>query len=108
VQLKGWREALRLLAAIHLALFVAHVFFGPETLFLESEGTDEKQRPPPARKWWHQYVVFRIYDRTPLQMIEFIRPFLMGTHLVVLLPSVAYSLVFAYTNIFVVRVSFSV
>lgn len=103
VQLKSWRAALRLLAAIHLTLFGAHLIFGPETLFVEDEGSDEKQKTAPRTKWWHQYLMFRIYDPTPFQLIEFIRPFLMIAHPVVVLPSVAYAFVFSYTNIMMVR-----
>ncbi|KAF8509789.1 MFS multidrug transporter [Gautieria morchelliformis] len=103
VQFKGWRAAFYLLAAVQLAIFVAHVFLGPETLFLGRGETDEEVEPslPQKRKRWHQYVHFSIYDRTPLQTIEFIRPFFMFARPVVLLPAMAYAFVFAYAHVFV-------
>lgn len=100
-ELKGWRAALRLLAAIHLALFMAHVALGPETLFLDRG--DNSKVFPPARKRWRQYAHFCIYDHTPLKAIEFVRPFLMFSRPVVLLPALAYALVFVYTIVLVVR-----
>lgn len=106
VQLKGWRAAFYLLAAIHLALFVAHIFLGPETLFLDRDEKDEEVKASRSKGRWRQYVHFGILNRTPLQTIEFIRPFLLFIRPVVLLPSIAYAFVFAYTNVLVVRYSF--
>jgi hypothetical protein len=104
VQFKGWRAAFHLLAAVQLAIFVAHVFLGPETLFLGRGGIDQEEESSLSqkRKRWHKYVHFSIYDRTPLQTIEFIRPFFMFARPVVLLPAMAYAFVFAYAHVFVV------
>ena len=106
VQLKGWRTAFQLIAAIHLALFVAHIFWGPETLFLEHDQNDEAVRPSSSKKRWRQYVQFGIFDPTPLKTVEFIQPFLMFARPVVLLPAIAYAFVFAYTNVLVVSGSY--
>ncbi|KAJ7118802.1 MFS multidrug transporter [Mycena epipterygia] len=101
VQDKGWRTAFYLLAAIQLALFFAHLFFAPETLYMNrrspGEGYDEKEAA--KRTGWRQYFTFQIFDRRPISVKEICRPLLMVFRPVVLLPALAYSITFSYTNV---------
>ncbi|KAF8589747.1 MFS multidrug transporter [Ramaria rubella] len=101
VQEKGWRAAFVLIAALQLALFVAHIFLGPETLFLNRGKQDERQISPNSRFQCRQYVHFPIYDNTPIRKMEFVHPFLMAMRPVVMLSAAAYAIVFAYTNVLV-------
>ena len=103
VQLKGWRTAFQLMAAINLAIFVAHIFLGPETLFPDRDKKEEEVKLSPSKGRWRQYIHFGILDHSPLRLIEFIHPFFMVVRPVILLPAVAYGMVFAYTNALVVR-----
>lgn len=84
VQLKGWRAAFRLLAAIHLALFGAHIVLESETLERRISN-DDPEVSRPRNNWCH----FRVYDHVG-------RP-------AVLLPALAYAVVFSYTTVLVVR-----
>ncbi|KAJ7754339.1 MFS general substrate transporter [Mycena maculata] len=101
VQFKGWRSAFYLLAAIHLALFFTHLFFGPETLYLNrlapGKGFDEKEVA--ARTGWRRYFSFHVYDNRRITFAEICRPLIMVWRPVVVLPALAYAITFAYTNV---------
>ncbi|KAJ7661697.1 major facilitator superfamily domain-containing protein [Mycena rosella] len=101
VQDKGWRSAFYLLAAIHLALFFAHLFFGPETLYLNrrSPGEGYGEKDVAVHTGWHHYVSFQVFDRRPISVQEIFRPLAMVFRPVVLLPALAYSITFCYTNV---------
>ncbi|KAF8591658.1 MFS multidrug transporter [Ramaria rubella] len=100
VQDKGWRAAFVLLAALHFGIFVAHLFLGPETLFIDRGNDTANVKPSRVRDHWY-HVNFPIYDRTPIRKMEFIHPFLMAVRPVVMLAAMAYAVVFTYTNILV-------
>ncbi|KAF8589740.1 MFS multidrug transporter [Ramaria rubella] len=107
VQEKGWRAAFILTSALQLALFVAHIFLGPETLFLSHDEADEKEVEketengvlPGSKFEWRRYVHFVIYDHSPIRMMEFLNPCLMAGRAVILLPAAAYGFVYAYTSV---------
>ncbi|KAJ7439457.1 MFS multidrug transporter [Mycena latifolia] len=100
VQFKGWRSAFYLLAAIHLALFFAHLFFGPETLYLNRRGPGQGyEKEVATRAGWLEYFTFHVYDRRPITLREICRPLIMIWRPVVLLPTLAYAITFAYTNV---------
>lgn len=107
MQLKGWRSSFWLLAAIHLTIFFAHLLFGLETLY--------PNRSPPGKEYdqneevtertsLRQFLGIRIYNRRQIHRREFCRPLGMVVRPVVLLPALAYSITFAYTNVLMVRV----
>lgn len=107
IQVKGWRTSFYLLAAIHLALFFAHLFFGPETLY--------PSRAPPGkvsniedertRTGWRGLVAFRVYDRRWIPVSEILRPLIMAVRPVVVLPALAYALTFGHTNVLMVSLA---
>jgi len=61
------------------------------------EGYDEKEAA--KRTGWRQYFTFQIFDRRPISVKEICRPLLMVFRPVVLLPALAYSITFSYTNV---------
>ncbi|EIW83038.1 MFS multidrug transporter [Coniophora puteana RWD-64-598 SS2] len=101
VQYRGWRASLILLAAIHLGLFIAHFFLGPETLFLNrvppGEPYDEDEVA--KRSGWRPFLSLHVYSKQPYRASEFFRPFAMFARPAVLLPTLAYTMAFSYTNV---------
>ncbi|EIW81744.1 MFS general substrate transporter [Coniophora puteana RWD-64-598 SS2] len=101
VQNKGWRSALFLLAAIHLGIFFAHFILGPETLFLDrtAPGQPYNQDEVAKRTDWRSFYTLRVFSTRKYQTSEFFRPVIMITRPVVLLPTLAYSITYTYTNV---------
>ncbi|KZP19621.1 MFS general substrate transporter [Athelia psychrophila] len=100
VQYKGWRTAQYLLAGIHLALFFAHLFFGPETIYPNRQAPGETTTDVEQVTTMQQYFSFHIYRKERIPLVEFIRPLFMAARPYVLLPALAYSITFSYTNVF--------
>ncbi|KAJ6466366.1 MFS multidrug transporter [Mycena sanguinolenta] len=104
VEKHGWRSSFYLAAAIHLALFFAHLFFAPETLYLNrrspGEGYDSKEVE--EQQGWSSYFTFKIHDPRSLTLMDFCRPLLMVFRPLVVLPALAYAINFAYTNVLMV------
>ncbi|PSR71886.1 hypothetical protein PHLCEN_2v12230 [Hermanssonia centrifuga] len=101
VQNKGWRAAFYLLAAIHLALFFAHLFFGPETLYPNRAAPGEEPKDAVVSTWYSSYK-FQLYSRKPLQLIELWRPFTMAMRPPVLLAAFAIAVPFAYIGVLLI------
>ncbi|KAJ7460933.1 MFS multidrug transporter [Mycena galericulata] len=101
VQNKGWQSAFYLLAASHLLLFFAHLFFGPETLYLNrfAPGTGYDEKEVTSRTGWRSYITFYVYDPRHISLGEVFRPLIMIWRPVVLLPALAYAITFSYTNV---------
>ncbi|KAJ7093782.1 MFS general substrate transporter [Mycena epipterygia] len=101
IQNKGWQQAFYLLAALHFALFFAHLFFAPETLYLnrraQGDGYDEKEVEEASG--FSSLFKFRLYNRKMITVGEICKPLLMFFRPVVLLPTLAYSLAFGNTNV---------
>lgn len=104
-----WRWTFWLLAIINLVQFFLYLFLAPETAgFVPperaadgSEAAKAKSVSPVKTPWWHLYFKFRrVSDDAWSQLpIEVVRPLAMAFKLPVLLPTVAYSVVFAYCNV---------
>lgn len=104
-----WRWTFWLLAIINLVQFFLYLFLAPETAgFVRperaadgSEAAKAKSVPPVKTPWWHLYFKFRRVSDDPWSQlpIEVVRPLAMAFKLPVLLPTVAYSVVFAYCNV---------
>ncbi|POY74611.1 hypothetical protein BMF94_2372 [Rhodotorula taiwanensis] len=104
-----WQWTFWLLACINLGQFVLYIFLAPETAGFERperaiDGTEA--RPLSSERtektpWWHLYFKFRRVSSDPWSQlpIEVVRPLAMVVKLPVILPTLAYSLVFAYCNV---------
>ncbi|PRQ71468.1 Major facilitator superfamily domain-containing protein [Rhodotorula toruloides] len=102
-----WQWTFYLLAIINLVQFILYIFLAPETagFVRPNRGTPEADAaavsPKPKTPWWKLYFSFKRTSPAPWSQvpIETVRPFTMGLHLTVLLPAIAYSIAFAYTNV---------
>ncbi|GAA5967638.1 hypothetical protein JCM8115_007012 [Rhodotorula mucilaginosa] len=104
-----WRWTFWLLAIINLVQFFLYLFLAPETAgFVRPERAADGSEAAKARSvstvktpWWHLYFKFRRVSDDPWSQLpmEVVRPLAMAFKLPVLLPTVAYSVVFAYCNV---------
>ncbi|GAA5821619.1 hypothetical protein JCM3770_005701 [Rhodotorula araucariae] len=103
-----WRWTFWLLAIINLVQFVLYIFLAPETAGFKrpirgAPGSAAPLAEPVEQKtpYWKLLFSFRRRSTAPWSQIplEAIRPFGMAFSLPVLLPSLAYSIVFSYTNV---------
>lgn len=108
----SWRWIFWLLAIINLAQFVLYIFLAPETAgFVRPERNIDGHETVVAKAtdfseehttpWWHLYFKFRRVSGDPWSKlpIETIRPLAMAIKLPVILPTLAYSVVFAYSSV---------
>lgn len=75
--------------------FILYIFFGPETRFL---GDDIDSQ---ASEFRNQYISLRRIDTKPLSLWGFIRPLTLAKNLTVLIPAVAYAMVFLFGSILI-------
>lgn len=104
-----WQWTFWLLACINLGQFVLYIFLAPETAGFERperaiDGTEARPLSTERTEktpWWHLYFKFRRVSSDPWSQlpIEVVRPLAMVVKLPVILPTLAYSLVFAYCNV---------
>lgn len=107
IQNKGWRSAFYLLAATHLGLFFAHLFFGPETLYPNrvpaGQAVEDNKPIEHQTGWREQYFAFKIHNRKPFDWQEIWRPFAMAARPIVLLSAFSNALPVAYMGLTFVR-----
>ncbi|EIN08318.1 MFS general substrate transporter [Punctularia strigosozonata HHB-11173 SS5] len=113
VQNKGTHWLFFLLAILNLALFFGYILFGFETLYMRvprSLSSDEDQERVASAlhdhgqsnsRWYSKYATFHRIDSRPVRPFEFVYPLLMARRPVVLLPTIAYTIVFAYAGVFI-------
>ncbi|GAA6005856.1 hypothetical protein JCM10207_007251 [Rhodosporidiobolus poonsookiae] len=101
-----WQAILYTLAGVNLVQFLAFIALGPETMYDRPDrsegaaGVPQVQHVEPTA-WWKPYVTFKRRSPAPWSQvpIEIFRPFTMFTKLPVFLPTLAYSILFSYTNV---------
>lgn len=81
-----------LLLQINGGQFILYLFFGPETRYV-GNGVDRQIN------WKTEYLYIRRIDPTPFSWQEFIRPLTMAKHPSILIPAVAYAMVFLFASI---------
>lgn len=81
-----------LLLQINGGQFILYLFFGPETRYV-GNGVDRQIN------WKTEYIYIRRIDPTPFSWQEFIRPLTMAKHPSILIPAVAYAMVFLFASI---------
>ncbi|GAA6063040.1 hypothetical protein JCM10212_001019 [Sporobolomyces blumeae] len=104
---EDWQWIFYILAVVNLVQFILFIFFGPETLYdrpVRGEpGTTVYAEPPNSRPeaWYKPYISFRRHDRTPWSRAprEMLHPFSLFIAPTVMLPTLAYSCAFAYSNV---------
>ena len=73
--------------------FVVYLFFGPETLYVDS--TQNTNEP----SWKREYLYLRRIDPTPFSWYEFVKPLTLVMYPCVIIPAAAYSMVFCLSNV---------
>ncbi|KAJ9194007.1 hypothetical protein DTO164E3_7595 [Paecilomyces variotii] len=91
----GYRWIFWILAIVNGVQFILYIFFGPETRFL---GDDIDSQ---ASEFRNQYISLRRIDTKPLSLWGFIRPLTLAKNLTVLIPAVAYAMVFLFGSILI-------
>jgi len=92
-----WRATFWFLAIINLVQFFLYLVLGPETIFDRPErGTKHEDT-----RWTDAFLKFRRRSEAPWARLpyETVRPLFMALQLPVILPSIAYAVVFSYTNV---------
>ncbi|KAG9245629.1 major facilitator superfamily domain-containing protein [Calycina marina] len=91
----GYRWIYWILAMINGVQFVLYLFLGPETRFIrmgaDHEGSDFKQ----------EYMSFKRIDPMPIRPIAFIQPLSLFAVPCVVIPSIAYSMVFLWASVLI-------
>lgn len=83
-----------ILAITNFVQFILYLFLGPETLYRRDFAV--KPSSPKLKK---AYFSFRRINPDPLTFNDFVHPFVYFTKPVVLIPTVAYSMIFLWSNI---------
>ncbi|KIK69536.1 hypothetical protein GYMLUDRAFT_236049 [Collybiopsis luxurians FD-317 M1] len=104
-----WQWTFYFLAIINFAHFILYLFLCPETLFdrperfpkLASAVAKSDGSASIAGKWYTSYTTFRIYSKAPWSelSLDVLSPFRYIIRPTILLPSLAYAIVFTYTNV---------
>ncbi|CAK7235294.1 hypothetical protein SBRCBS47491_009244 [Sporothrix bragantina] len=90
----GYRWIYWTLAITNFVQFVLYFFFGAETRYLGAALAEEK-----TRGYFGRLLHFRRIDPTPIRVIDFISPLLMGRHLCILFPAISYAMVFLWASV---------
>lgn len=92
-QTGNYRWVYWVLAIVNGVQFVLYIFFGPETRYIrrgvEHRGSAFKQ----------EYLQFRRVDPNPFSLYEFIQPLELFKYATIILPTIAYSIVFGFASV---------
>ncbi|KAB8259801.1 major facilitator superfamily domain-containing protein [Aspergillus pseudonomiae] len=91
----GYRWIFWVTAITNGVQFILYIFFGPETRYIGGSTEDS------SSDFKTQYLSFRRIDPTPLTLWEFIHPLTMAKHPCVLIPAVAYAMVFLFGSVLI-------
>ncbi|GAA5857965.1 hypothetical protein JCM1840_000986 [Sporobolomyces johnsonii] len=102
-----WRWTFWLLAIINLVQFILYIFLAPETLFDRPVRGEPDSVAPLAQpveqkdSWWSPYITFKRRSNAPWSQLpkEIIRPIGIALAPTVMLPTLAYAIAFAYSNV---------
>ncbi|KAI6884632.1 MFS general substrate transporter [Hortaea werneckii] len=84
-----------ILAIVNGVQFIAYIFFGPETRYLR-QGVVHK-----GSAFKQEYLTLRRIDPAPFNAYEFISPLALARYTSVVIPSVTYAIVFAFTSVLI-------
>ncbi|KAH0361729.1 MFS general substrate transporter, partial [Aureobasidium melanogenum] len=93
----GYRWIFWILAMVNGAQFILYLFFGIETRYL-GRGSEEHHSSDGSMK---KALAFRRIDPTPIKFIEFVEPLKMAFYPSVMIPAVAFAMVFYWANVLV-------
>lgn len=81
------------LAAVNGGQFLAYLVLGPETRYLR------RGVPHTRSAFAQEYLAFGRKDPSPLRAIDFVQPLALWRYAAVVVPTVAYSIVFGFTSV---------
>lgn len=93
----GYRWIYWILAIINGVQLVLYTLFGPETRFIRHNNAQHAQFGFDAFK--ESYLKFRRIDPTPITLVEFVSPLRFAKYPCVMIPAVAYSMVFLFASV---------
>lgn len=92
----GWQWIYWVLAITNGVQCVLYFFFSPETRFMRDS---QLAAVPQGSQFKRKYLHFTRIDKTPLTLREFLFPFHFFAYPNIVIPSVAYSIVFGFTSV---------
>lgn len=95
----GYRWIFWILAMINGVQLILYTLFGPETRFIRHNNALNAQFGFEAFK--ESYLKFRRIDPTPITLVEFISPLRLAKYPCVMLPAVAYAMVFLFASVLI-------
>lgn len=93
----GYRWIYWLLAIINGVQLILYTLFGPETRFIRHNNAQHAQFGFAAFK--ESYLKFRRIDATPITLMEFVSPLRLAKYPCVMIPAVAYAMVFLFASV---------
>ncbi|KIW01524.1 uncharacterized protein PV09_07002 [Verruconis gallopava] len=97
----GYRWIYWIFAITNAVQFVAYLFLSPETRYMRTDDPSTTDASVAGKSSFKSaYFSFRRIDPAPFRAVEFIEPLFLGKHASVLLPTIAYSVVFGFTSVF--------
>ena len=87
-----------ILAIINAVQFILYIFFGPEIRYIgrRKDITPSMSTASTNRK---EYLIFHRIDPEPLRLWDFIQPLTLFNRITVVVPAIAYAMVFAFSAV---------
>ncbi|KAF3400642.1 hypothetical protein DPV78_005884 [Talaromyces pinophilus] len=85
-----------ILAIINAVQFILYIFFGPETRYI---GRRKDITPSTGSTIRKEYLTFHRIDPEPLRLWDFIQPFTLFNRITVVVPAIAYAMVFVFSAV---------
>jgi hypothetical protein len=92
-QTGNYRWIFWVLAIINGIQFIAYIFLGPETRYIPQAGKHA------GSAFKQQYITLGRLDPSPFRMYEFIQPLELAKHATILIPTIAYTIVFGFCSV---------
>ncbi|KAH7395984.1 major facilitator superfamily domain-containing protein [Cadophora sp. MPI-SDFR-AT-0126] len=93
---RGWKWIYYILAITNAVQFILYFFFSPETLYVRDRPIVASTQGSPFRR---QYLNFGKIGPYPLSLGEFLQPLRIFAYLNVLLPTIAYAIIFGFASV---------
>jgi len=94
----GYRWVYWIYAIINFVQFLAYLFLSPETRYLRASDAPTPNNARSAFK--KEYLTFGRIDPAPFKVKEFIEPLFLARYATILIPTIAYAIVFGFASVF--------
>ena len=92
----GWQWIYWILAITNGVQFVLYFFFSPETLYIRKKA----EAPTTTSSFRRKYLTFEVAGAKPLTARDFIAPITLFAYPSIVVPTIAYSVVFIFAGVF--------